>query len=109
MCSSGSIDHSCCAILTGAASCGSTWKTVGVSTAATCTNSHPTRTRRMSTAPHRAVPMFRSHYPASPLAQAFQELRQRAVVRHDGGDLDVLLRTVLSITTDAERDRKSVV
>src|SRR6266566_4464213 len=48
---SGSVDHSRRARLTGAASRGSTWKTAGVSTAATYTNSHPTRTRRMSMAP----------------------------------------------------------
>src|SRR5580704_8526615 len=48
---SGSVDHSRRARLTGAASRGSIWKTAGVSTAATYTNSHPTRTRRMSMAP----------------------------------------------------------
>ena len=48
---SGSVDQSCRARLTGAASRGSIWKTAGVSTAATYTNSHPTRTRRMSMAP----------------------------------------------------------
>src|ERR1700720_3179176 len=48
---SGSVDHSCRARLTGAASRGSIWKTAGVSTAAMYTNSHPTRTRRVSMAP----------------------------------------------------------
>src|SRR5258708_31952592 len=48
---SGSVDHSRRARLTGAASRGSIWKTAGVSTAATYTNSPPTRTRRMSMAP----------------------------------------------------------
>src|SRR5271169_1444578 len=48
---SGSVDHSRRARLTGAVSRGSTWKTAGVSTAATYTNSHPTRTRRMPMAP----------------------------------------------------------
>src|ERR1700722_4574815 len=48
---SGSVDHSRRARLTGAASRGSIWKTVGVSAAATYTNSHPTRTRRMTMTP----------------------------------------------------------
>src|SRR5260370_748891 len=48
---SGSVDHSRRPRLTGAAARGSSWKTAGVSTAATYTNSHPTRTRRMSMAP----------------------------------------------------------
>ena len=36
---------------------------------------------------------------------AFEELLQRPVVRHDGGDLDVLVRAVLPGAADAERDR----
>ena len=38
-------------------------------------------------------------------SQAFEELLQRPVVRHDGGDLDVLVRPVLSCAADTEGDR----
>src|ERR1700733_10444197 len=48
---SGSVDHSRRARLTGAVPWGSIWKTAGVSTAAMYTNSHPTRTRLMPMAP----------------------------------------------------------
>src|SRR3984885_8032804 len=75
---SGSVDQSWRARLTGAASRGSIWKTAGVPTAATYTNSHPTRTCRVSMAP--VCPGHVSAVGAS--AQLPQERIVRLVGRH---------------------------
>jgi hypothetical protein len=42
--------------------------------------------------------------PACGRRQAFEELLQGPVVRHDGGDLDVLVRAVLAVAADPEGD-----
>ena len=79
---SGSVDHSCRARLTGAASRGSIWKTAGVSTAATYTNSHPTRTRRMSMVPVCSCDVSAVLY-ACVRCQAFGIKDLMARMRHD--------------------------
>src|SRR5690348_17016988 len=78
---SGTVDHSRRARLIGAASRGSTWKTAGVSTAAAYTNSHPTRTRRMSITP---VCSYDVSAALSVCArrQAFEELLERPAGLH---------------------------